>query len=753
MTLPARSAGNVVWHPPHADRRVATWGYCADRLLLDSRDLSDARDPMAPPQPGAAWWREATADDILLIPELRGAVQRPEPRPLGTGGVTPCTATGAPLAWGAETGWWAIWHEGLRRPVAFWAPSGSAVGDARLRTNVALPRCAGALISYQVLVPEDTDAGGVPVRTGLSVVLGLDPTTGGAHYWYQMPNPHRADPSSGHWLLRRHGRDAAEVVDWHTADRITAPTAPTGTETETRPEWLLIIPTAGWLALLSSRQPDRWWAYRRDGGCWPRAGQLMVGLRGARGWVDIALLRYATTTTLRGPVAAWPEEVTLAGEARVQALPTPAADGTPGSTFSGTVTVTDTARRLARSAVTITNSSPVLPIEGGGASTTPLIYSLQEVRRTVLAAAPAAPPTIPLAEQVEALSVTHQGGGRGTVARLMLRDWQPGAAGQPPVRGGLLDRLRGVGRVTIELWHQPPGTAPAGPALLVMTGYCGRVTRTWDTGHPMLEIELRDRAWLWAEGRATMADLPDLQGWDLRDAAILVLTHHGVPAGEIFFPADYTSRPVSVPWQPDSIGARQETDTPIDQALDDLCTLAGMRWGVRPDGGIEFWWHPRPLAPAWVLDAANTLPADRVEASVTATVDHADAVAEMVVRGRNRWGAEVEAVQRVTAALDQPESPRYIGRGTRVIRSDFSWLARPDTVAERLARAERASGREVTWTTIGRGLWPEQTVEVRLPESGIPPGTVMEIQSVTRSWSAVDPTWRDEYQCRLVAAP
>lgn len=738
--MPVRSRGAVTWTAPADEPQAVTWGWCADHYLTDIRATGAQRDLAEPPTPGELYWRQADTDDLLLVPELRGAIQRPRTHPMGLGEVTPCDQAGAALAWGAASDWWQQTHETMRQQVALYQPPGT-VGTGYLRTTDQLAAGQGFIVWYKLLSASDVDADQVPVQRGIALHLGL--AGGQWHYRLHCPDPHRDDASGGWWTLQRRTSTGAVEV----ADRIPAPSAPHETQAEPSPEWLLVIPAVGRLLVRSSRSQE-WWVHTRPGGCWPRAGQLGVGVTGGRAWVLYGTVDYADTCVIAGPSRTLPEEVTEAGEARIAALTT-VVGGVPDCAYNGQLV--DDGERRCHPVITIVNSSPQLtytPSGRTGRLRTPIIYTLQEVHRTALGVGAGGAP-VDLTADVESLSVTYQEEGRGTVASLRLRNWREAAGGGYDL-GHLDDVLRGIGRVTIDLAHEYANDAPDGPTVRVLTGWLARVTWGRDDMWPTVELECDDRAWLWADGRATMYDLPDVTGWDLREAAELLLTHWEVPATDLVWPDTYPADGWRIPWQEGSAAGRFSEDTDIAEALDTLCERCAMRWRVRPDGRIEFRWHPAAGTPAFTLDQATVTPEDRVELPTAVVVDHNGLRNVVRVRGRTSWGDEVESRYVHGPSRSTPASPVYLGRAVHLCRSEPE-NPEPSRTAARLLAEQTVGGRELTWRSIGRDLWPGDLVEVRVDHLGVVSGTRFRLTGVTLSWSAEDPLWRGEYTGRIVA--
>lgn len=737
MPYPVRLKGQVIWTAPADEPQPAMLGFCQDHYLADVRSTSKANDLDEPPSPGEAYWRHGDTSDFLLIPELKGAIQAPTYHAMPASAVVPYDGTWTALSWGASSDWRQHTHETWRKQVAFYQPDGE-VGSGYLRTVDSLGVSQGVMVWYKLLAATDVDEDDDPVQTGIAFQLGLR-TDGLAHYLIDCPNHHKDAPSAAYWTITRRnfgGDDSAELVD-----RRVAPRPQGGRQGDPEAEWLCIIPVVGRICIASSRDPEKWWVYTRPGGAWPTSGRFAVRVYGGRAWVLPAYVAFADQSVLRGAEQTWPDELTLAGEARVVAEAV-TFDSPTEHTFVGAVV--NPSGRNTYPTVTITNAGPS---NAFGRLRTPLVYALQEVHRTVLGVGAGGDP-LDLTSFVKALMVNVQAEERGAVATLRLRNWLFTGSGY--TLGYLSPLLRGVGKVTIDLAHQYADSTPDGDFVRVMTGWASRLTPAMDGIWPHLELELGDRAWLWSDGQATMFDLCDVSGWDFADAVTLILTHWGVDEADIIFPADYDDHARQVPFQAGGAGGRFDPEASILDVIDTLCERCWMRWRLRPDGKPEFRYYPEAVgSPDFVLDDDTVTPEDKVALPVAMTLDYSSIRNVARVRGITPWGTEIESRWVNQPSVIDPDSPIYTGRVMQVVRSEPD-NADPVPTAGRLLHEHVTGGHELTWESIGRDLWPGDVVQVNVDHLAVAAGTLFRVTGAVHRWTSPELRWRSEFSGRII---
>lgn len=744
MAYPVRSKCRALWTPPAQDPQPETWGWCTDHYLVDARETGEQIDITQPPTPGELWWRFASSDQVMLIPELRGAIQRPRAHALDPETDTrPANSSWSTSPWASHAAWSSMVQEGLRRKVAMYAPTGEPVSDGYLITQDTWYAGGAFGLVYELMTPSGLDEDDNPVATGIEVSLGLQ--SGIEHYRISMPNPVRSDPNSSAWMITRCTTEGLSVEDL-----MHAPGRRPEKEGEPTFEWLRIIPAVGYLVIQHSRLGQAW-LYTRDGGCWPRVGKIGVRVFGCRAWLLPQVIDFASSCSLAGPAASYRPEITLAGEGHVVgATYGTVVDGeeVPDCSYAAAVNVDGDRAQLV---LNITNSGPQWTYgTDTGRARTPVIYNVQEVHRTVLGAG-AAGDDVDLSADLEAVQITHDDSGRGAVCTLTLRNYRADAEeASGYAMEHLAGQLAGIGLVAVDLAHEYAGAAPDGSWVRAFTGYAELLEAyTDDAGFPRIELTLGDRSRLWGDGEGTMHDLPDVTSWDLREAVILLLTHHGVPEADILFPADYPETKLYRPIQYGTAASRHTPDTGIDQVIDDLCADLGMKWQILPDGTFRFRWTNRPVTADFTLDPDTTTPEDRIEADARHSIDFRDLVNEVEVRGRTRWGVETAAVVHHSASLSDDTSAAYLGRRRRMRISDPS-NARPALRAQQELFKRLNLGRRFTWSTIGRDLWPGDVVQIDLAGLEIAEGTLAIILGKTSSLSRAQMRWRDEFACQVI---
>ncbi len=745
MAYPVRSKGRVLWTPPDQDPQPVTDGYCADHLFVDARETGEAIDVTEPPSPGELWWRFASDDQIMPIPELRGAIQRPRAHPLDPEVDTrPANGSWSTSAWASHASWSAVVQEGLRRKVALYAPAGEPVADGWLITQDLWYRCGCFGLLYELMTPSGLDVDDNPVATGIEVILGIQ--SGVGHYKLSLPNPVRGDTGSSTWQIWRKTNAGVELVDL-----IHAPGRKPRPEGQPQFESLMIIPAVGKLVILTSRM-ERAWVFTRDGGCWPRVGKIGVRVFGCRAWLLPQVIDFAGACTITGPTHAYDAHLTLTGEAHVVGMTDGDDPSTPDCAYAGSFVVDDAPTRTGHLAVTIANTGPLWTYGvGSGRARTPVLYNVQEIHRTVLGAGAAGDP-VDLAADIEELTVTHDDRGRGATCTLKVRNYQVDALETSGyLLGHLDDQLKGIGLVTVELAHVYADATPNGAFITCFTGYAESFEPYVDEqGFPMLEIKLGDRSRTWTEGEGTMHDLPDVSGWDLAEAVELLLTHHGVDAADIVWPVDYPASKLYIPLQEGTAAGRHTPDTGIDKVLDDICQAVGVRWRLRADGTFEFRWYPRAVGAAdFTLDPTTVTPEDKIEWDARHAIDFTAICNEVEVRGKTRWGVETAARMVHGPSLTDDTSAAYLGRRRRRRIADPT-NPNPAVRAQQELFEGLIAGRTFTWQTVGHDLWPGDLVAIELEGLLIPSGTKAEITGKTSSWSEGDWRWRDEYTCRIV---
>lgn len=435
-----------------------------------------------------------------------------------------------------------------------------------------------------------------------------------------------------------------------------------------------------------------------------------------------------------------------------------------------------------------------------GCRYTPLLLCFQEGHRTVIDNRD--PQPLDLTPHILEFSASFPDAGRGATATLRLRNYRTVAGNpgkwDPDSRGFLDDLLVGEGRIQIQAGHQYGGEAvdlwepgeepvdtPQDRALVepsqddaltaLFTGYVVSKEAGLDAEGlwPELTLQLQDRTFLWQDGKAPMIFLPDLGGWDFKEAASLVLQQFGVRVSdthanpvaplypsEVIFPEDYDSYPVRIRSQETSATLKFDPTTSAVDALDRICELVGYRWRIRQDGKIAFRWgatfqeEPDLVideadAASWTLGPLDVEEAQLVEGSLRATKDYAQARTVTMVVGIDKWGRVKEAIYSNGAALTDTTAPDFVGR--------YLWdlSVEPDNAAPDLAAQlrhyENAQwGQTVEWTSVGRPLDLGMIVQVKVSHLGVPLGTYCVVVSKSISLTASEgqqepPLWREGY--------
>lgn len=752
MQTPVRAYAQLVRRPALHDTQPQAGGWCVDRYFVDARDLPDERsDPAEPPAGSAAYWADAVTSDLLLVPELRGAILSPRRVMLHADeSIHPCVS---PLQGYGLHDWWSAtrptepWmlktHQDSGARIALFAPA-DASARGSVRTTGVQPKAGSFLWLYRTFAPPAGTDGWTDTPAGVWIHSGCQPgRLPFLSLW--LPQPHPSDDSTNQWAVcswtRDEGGDPLAVwLDKRPQPRSRSHEGALDVATD----WVMVLNVVGRLVVQHSRLEGAW-VYAPAGGVSLRQGACAFEIYGSRGWAQFGRVEFPARCVVRSPVASYGNWIAKPAEMRVDALASRIADPLVGdATYAVTYEVVEEAAETfrARHTVTVTNRSD--------GRRTPLLFRIQEIHRARLSSDTGADED--LTSLLRRVRVSHEAKGRGATATAALRNWEPPELGSGAYTLGGLDELRGIDRWTLALGHQ----SPEGKEALVpqLVGYTTGLRRNRRGLWPEVTVELQDRTCLWEDGKATMLFVPDLSGMDFREAMLLLLNLKEVPEDEVVFPDNYADHAMALPRQELSAAAKFREDTGLIEALDRLAALCWMKWRIRPDGRVEFRWSPAPApAPSFVLSESTVMPRDRILAAATAS-DYRHVRTVSYTRGRDEWGADLEALFNAGAAyLIDESSPQFVGRRlyTATVEPDNK---APGTMAQRRLFETRDLAIRLEWQTIGRDLWLDDVVEVQVPHLGVPLGTRFVIRSKTSEAAAGlrpgDLRWHDSYTGDIV---
>ena len=202
-------------------------------------------------------------------------------------------------------------------------------------------------------------------------------------------------------------------------------------------------------------------------------------------------------------------------------------------------------------------------------------------------------------------------------------------------------------------------------------------------------------------------------------------------SNSIYIPADGGATPAQVASGSDLI-----------EVLDRLCEVAYHRWSILPDGRILIEPSPAPVAPVayTITDSDEVEEVERPETGLAAPFDVADLDTVVLVEGRDRWGRGIALLRRDEAAT-------------------FSFLLaipvidnpQPGAVMARHWARARSRGLSVSWSMLGRGLQPGQTVDSTVAALRLGSDSQLVIMSVSGRLTVGDdpPLWKEEYEADL----
>lgn len=778
MSYPTRGAAQVTWTPPEAVPQADTYGRGYNHYFTDMRqEGADANVAGTPPTPEQAYWRKAVTDDVLYIPELRGAILEPKRCPVDVGSyLIPCkNGLGHPpytfldrWKWGTpeapDSDWRTKRHEELGLDVGQWSPATfTAPATGVLRTREQEPDNRSFMLFYQLFTPPKSVQSlahlGLPY--GLNIYLGIQ--QGVAQYKLSFPNPHPDVQSTNWWQLWACDNTGRP---FDLLDRIPQPTAKSvETQAHSSVEWLMVIPVADRLLIRSSRT-DTAWVFAPPDGVSIREGHIAYEIVNTRGWLLPCAVLYAPTAVIQGPPTDVPDWVTPEAEARVSAdaftyLDPDLAEWVPEVETVGEYV--DTSERdgdgaLVGSAsgyvkVTVNNLSPEESVTVGsdtrtGCTRTPVLYSVQEVHRTVLNNVE--PNPVDLSVYGVRFTASYEEGGLGATGSITFRDWEQAVPNGPYTFGVVSSQVRGLGQLSVDLKHLYPAgqdDAPEVDFARVFTGWVTKRKRSYKGIFPQLECSLADHSWILMDQRATCAFLPDLSGWDAKEAITLALTHWEVPEANIVFPSDYADLARTIPRQKGGAGGGLfSVGDSVLSAVAKICSLCDLSFCPTLDGLYRFRWTPAVMgSPAFVLDETTATEEDQIlECDLSDDYHAARSVFHCL--GKTEYGQAVEVHLTWEGLVTDPTQAGYVGRKVWAVNFDDA-DADPSKTAERLMYAARQGTGNLSWGTIGRDVWPGDIVEFRLPRLDLPSGTLFRVKSktITLECGSGDALWRETY--------
>lgn len=763
MAYPVRSRADIDWVPPLLDPQVNLHGWCADHHTVDPRSWSGGEDPTRPPTPGEWYWRFANSGDLLTLPGSGGAILAPRDVPLNTDSyLTPCNANFDPTPWyDADTAPNADWakkgHEEWNHEVALFTPD-TVLNYGRVRTQGVEPPDRCFLWWYHLMVPLEVAFWYKKPEHGLRLHMGVQSDV--PQLTLVMNQPHQTNYSAVHWTLWAW----TSPTTYRLLDKFEQPTRYATQGIWPTFGWVAIMPINGTLYIQHSMS-EKTWQYRPPvwdpenpaaSGVYVRSGYNAADIVGTRGWVKYGWRTFPTATEVTGPDFFYPSWMNFTGEARLKGETSHYDNPAGDASYTGSFVEVDVPTRRGHCKVAVTNNSALdtaymgdnqtIPV-GVGSRRTPVIFSLQEIHRpTVTTPSPVASA---LEEYGEHLSLSWEEHGRGATGTLLCRNWEYGTY---DYELGPLNSYKGIGRVTIKFAHQYSTGDSA--FLQIFDGYVTEIKRMRETENqiwPQTQFSLQDRSFLWQGERATMIHLPDVAGWDFKDATSLLLEHHGAAEsrGEVVYPADYATNPQTIPWQVGSSSLTFDPMANLMDVLDRLCALCYMRWYIDTFGRVVFDWSPKVVSgPDWTLDEDTVTDVDVIELPVESTQAFTDTFSVSFARGRSRWGEETEALYNYTPALTDTDYDGFLGRKlwAATVEPDNPY---PGRTAQRRLLEGQQRGRSLTWRTLGRNLWPGMVVAVGVDHLAVPSGTWFKVVSKTSEFDmGVHPNsllWNDAY--------
>jgi len=748
---PFRSYGSTIWLPPESVPRPITYGWCHDRYFVDPAETAIQNDPMAPASVGGYEWSTDRPDggvaslaaDVLYIPPLRGAIQTPWPYFKNVEDyLTPVDP---------DTGIWSAWYDANTNPTGVWFKykvdslggkkvalySPTTLDDrAMLITKGQEPVARSFQIDYQLLAAENDEETSWPQYRGLKLHLGVQEFQ--PEYTLWLPYPHIDYPESN-WLALYHWDSATKtsVVDRRRLELTQQ------SELLIAPHKIRVLFVGGRLLFHHTLLGETWWVVTPATALEPRKGCVAIEVFGARGWFTYSQLLFAETTEVVGPELQYSDRYTLDGEATIIHVTTKLDNPTtPDISVEGKFSITSKPDRKGRAVATVTNNS----IEDYAAKhmhrRTGILFDFQEIHRTVIGTTASFSP-LDLSKNLLEFSASYPETGRGATGTLVLRDYVTRSF-------ELLEVLRGMGQIQVKMGHLfREGQTPTVP---IFTGFATKIERIparEGDMRPLVRVDVQDSTCVWQDGRATTVAMPDFTGWDVVDAITYIFEFWGIDASNLFFPSGYS---FIVRGQELSGGLKFDPDTEIMTAVDHLCTIAGLRWHIRPDGGIVFRLTPETAwNPAFVLDAATVTDADKVLLPASGTTDFTELRNVSYARGKDGRGHTKESLHIYPTSVTDRNDLSFIGRELWRVNVDDS-DTNPDLLAYRTLEADLRAGQYIKWRGYGRNIWPGDIVQCNYAPLGVPVGTRFKIVSKTLSYVAKpsDPVWTDDYVAVIV---
>ncbi len=733
--FPTRTNVHASYWAADQDTRPETFGYCVDRWFVDGRALpQEQRDPGAPPAANEAFWAQATTSNLLLVPELRGAILSPRYRFLPADQyLTPCVPTddiystfqARPWAGsGVASDWWRKTHQELGGKVALYTPNAVAppLGCVRTLTQQPVDRAFCVRVCLFAGPPGENDDGRTAVAQGFRLHMGV--RSGLAQLTATFPVPHASDDTTNsRWLWRWTGPGTYELCDKVEQERLRP-----GDASVVKEQTVAVVPICGRLLILSSDAPP--WVYQPATPLEIREGHVAIEVFGCRAWVQWGWVLFPDTCAVFSPTMTYGAHWTQSPvDLRFRALVSRHDDPEGDAFYEGRVEDIEAGDGWFSQQLWV-RAENRSTAEGHGVGDpegrryTPLLFSLQEVRRATLT--PASGEPFDIAPYIRSIRLRTEASRRGRTATVRLRNWRgPDETGSGYERGALDSVLRGIGRWELSLAHQRG--AAEDPPQVVFAGYSLRERPVVGGMRPEVECELMDLTLLLKRQPMLWTVAPG--GWDLKEYVELLLGNGGFPPDETCeWPTDYADSPAAIPLQQTSAAGKLGPDTDLVQALDRLCELCRWTWDVTAAGKLRFRRLPIvPGAPVYILTAPPGEREEMVLLPVEATRDYADSWTYTYARGRDSAGFDQEVIYRAgPAVLDNPTDPRYVGRVLwRVeVQPDNPEPAR---IAAQLCEQGARVGQRLGWSTLWRGLEPGDVVESRVDYLRLRAGTTFAI--------------------------
>lgn len=758
MPTPITSKARVLFYPPTSQPRTQYGGHpYAHEYNFAELDRGRPASAAAPPTQQQAFWRQSAVNGLAVVPEVGGAVFRSTRLHSSSDEAWVFTAAGAPSRWRTDDHpdepWHLVWQEGLRSYVGF--STDPAGGYLQLPKH---PAGTSWWVRYILLAPEGT-AEQPPPRAGVTV------------YWGVNSNPYSAAETIG-GRLANCARLDMPLASNEPEDAVWSVWAGT-TLIDTRPatgrverssasadlQWQTVEVLCLGGRILVRTDHDTWTVGGDDYRDGLPEGGMVIRVWGTRAMVQSGVVGYGAQAEVRGPDIHTPDWASfppvdeqfggwlISEPNRLM----PASHNTPWR-------VLDSTQRKGRIGMTLQNPGAAVPGHSGHRLTSPVLL------RSIVYHPPAWMPLQgqPVDVSCAVLDLTYNllPSGRGHTASLTLDLETDGLAEA---------LLGGAALVTIDLAHQYAGEIPdpafdpdhGEPPLIptpddewrrVFTGHVRRRQLVLEEGQRRLQFELQDRTLLWQAPRTAAAVMPSWSAVQFRLAVDLALSYGNTRPDEVVWANLPWSNGIYIPADGGATPAQMSAGSDLIEVLDRLCEVAYHRWSILPDGRILIEPSPAPVAPVayTITDSDEVEEVERPETGLAAPFDVADLDTVVLVEGRDRWGRGIALLRRDEAAINLPADERYVGYETWA-RYHEPDNPQPGAVMARHWARARSRGLSVSWSMLGRGLQPGQTVDSTVAALRLGSDSQLVIMSVSGRLTVGDdpPLWKEEYEADL----